>query len=274
MAAFCGKCGAPLQDGVAFCTACGAPTVSQAQVAAVQPRPVVVEPRVVQAHPPAPSGSGVKIVLIVLCILGLGAVLVVGGVAYMVHRTVVRVKQAAAAAGFSESDLHSAVSGSREHVDACKYLSAGDVSAAVGVPIIAAKSDDSGCHYIAQGAASVFTAGHLSAMMGGKTIPGLSDAMPVTQQSSSSETTSLVDVSIQQTGGRAQMKLQKALIGGLGVNGKANGNLDGIGDEAFAISNNLLLVRKGDMFIQFAFTNCPCAAAQIEPLAKKLVDAL
>ena len=219
-----------------------------------------------------------KIVLTILGVLGLGAVLVVGGVVYMVHRTVARVKQAAAAAGFSEADLYSATSGaSTVPIDPCKYLSAGDVSAAVGVPIIAAKSDDSGCHYIAQGSAAIFTAGHVSAMMGGKTIPGLANALPQTQ-SSSSDTTSLVDVSIDPSGGRAQMKLQKALIGGLGINGmtkgKSSGNVDGIGDEAFVIGNNQFLVRKGDMLIRFTYTNCPCADPQIEPLAKKLVDAL
>jgi hypothetical protein len=111
-------------------------------------------------------------------------------------------------------------------------------------------------------------------MMGGKTIPGITDMPAQSSGGSSSETTSLVDVSIQQTGGRAQMKLQRALIGGLGVNGTANGNLDGIGDEAFVVGNNLLLVRKGDMFVQIAYTNCPCGASQIEPLAKKLADAL
>jgi hypothetical protein len=114
--------------------------------------------------------------------------------------------------------------------------------------------------------------GHIKAMTGGKS-PDL-QGMPSAPSGSGAETTSLVDVSINSSGGRVQMNLEKKLIGKLGVNGNAKGEMDGIGDEAFVIGNNLLLVRKGDMFIQIAYTNCPCSAAQLEPLAKKLVDQL
>ena len=206
-------------------------------------------------------------VLIVLGVLFVIAVLGVGGFVWEVHRVVNKVKTAAADAGFSPSDINS--TGTMTHPDACKYLSASDVSAAIGVTIIEGKSDETGCHYIAKGSAATYTMGHIAAM-GGGTPP----VETTTADSSSTETTSLVDISIDSTGGRTQMKLQKALIGGLGINGNANGNVDGIGDEAFVIGNNQMVVRKGDMFIQIAFTNCPCAAAQIKPLAKKLVDQL
>jgi hypothetical protein len=215
------------------------------------------------------KGSGTKVVLIVLGVLFVGAVLVVGGIVWEVHRVVNKVKTAAADAGLSPSDLSSM--GNMTHPDACKYLSAGDVAAAVGVPIIAAKSDDSGCHYIARGSADSFTMGHIKAMTGGGT-PGMPNDAPV--DNSSTDTTSLVDVSIDSRGGRTQLKLQKALIGGLGINGNVSGSVAGIGDEAFVIGNNQLLARKGDIFIRFTFTNCPCSTTQIKPLAKKLVSAL
>ena len=218
----------------------------------------------------AKSGSGIKIVLIVVGVLFVGAVLVVGGVIYVANRALETAKANLAKEGISTSDFSSMASS--RHLDACQYLSTGDVSAAVGVPILEAKSDDSGCHYMAQGSASSFTMGHIKAMTGGKS-PDL-QGMPSAPSGSGAETTSLVDVSINSSGGRVQMNLEKKLIGKLGVNGNAKGEMDGIGDEAFVIGNNLLLVRKGDMFIQIAYTNCPCSAAQLEPLAKKLVDQL
>lgn len=217
----------------------------------------------------AKSGSGIKILLIVLAVLFVGGVVVVAGIIYVAHRAVNSAKADLAKAGISTSDLSSMANS--QHLDACKYLTAGDVSAAVGVPIIDVKGDESGCHYIAQGSAANFTMQHVGAMGGGKAMPAGMPGM-MTGSSDSSETTSLVDITISSSGGRMQMNLEKKLIGGLQVNGTANGDVPGIGDEAFLIGNNLLLVRKGDMLVQFTYTNCPCSATQIEPLAKKLVD--
>jgi hypothetical protein len=219
----------------------------------------------------AKSGSGIKILLIVLAVLFVCGLVVVGGIIYVAHRAVNTAKADLAKAGLSTSDLSSLANS--QHMDACKYLSAGDVSAAVGVPIIDVKGDESGCHYIAQGSAASFTMQHVGAMGGGKGIPAGMPGM-TTESSDSTETTSLVDITINSSGGRVQMNLEKKLIGGLQVNGTAKGDLEGIGDEAFLIGNNLLLVRKGDMLVQITYTSCPCSATQIEPLAKKLVDQL
>ena len=205
--------------------------------------------------------------LIVLGVLFVVAALTVAAVVWEVHRVVKTVKTAAADAGLSPADLNS--TGTVTHPDACKYLSATDVGAEVGVTIVDVKSDESGCHYFAKGSASTFTMQHLAAAGGVSPSPETGST-----DDSSTETTSLVDIKIDSAGGRTQMKLQKALIGGFGINGNANGNVDGIGDEAFVIGNNQMIVRKGDMFIQIVYTNCPCTAVQIKPLAKKLVDQL
>jgi hypothetical protein len=115
---------------------------------------------------------------------------------------------------------------------------------------------------------------HVGAM-GGKDMPaGMPGMTSGSSDTNSTETTSLVDITINSSGGRMQMNLEKKLIGGLQVNGIVNGDLQGVGDEALVIGNNLLLVRKGDMLVQFTYTNCPCSSTQIEPLAKKLVDQL
>jgi hypothetical protein len=179
------------------------------------------------------------------------------------------VKTAAADAGLSSADMGSV--GNSTQLDACKYLSASDVSDAIGATIVEAKSDSAGCHYIAKGSAASYTMRHLAAVGGA---PAMSAEAGGEEDSSGTETTSLVDISVQSGGGRAQLKLQKALMNGLGVNGNAHPDLSGIGDDAFAISNNLLIARKGDKFISITYTNCPCALAQIGPLAKKLIDQL
>lgn len=303
MAAFCAKCGAPLVEGAVFCGACGAQVVQAVAPAqpvvppaapspwgqqpappaavpppspwgqqavppaAAAPSPWGQQPAAAVAAAPAKSGGGTKVLLIVLGVLFLGAVLVVGGIVWEVHRVVNKVKTAAAEAGISSSDINSM--GTITEIESCKYLSASDVSEAIGVTIVDVKSDASGCHYMAKGSADSYTAGHIAAM-GGMTPP----AETTTADSSSTETTSLVDISVQSGGGRAQVKVQKALMGGLGVNGSAHPDLSGIGDEALAIGNNLLIARKGDMFIQITYSNCPCALVQIKPLAKKLIDQL
>jgi hypothetical protein len=208
-------------------------------------------------------------VLIVLGVLLVIAVLVVGGFVWEVHRVVNKVKTAAADAGLSSADLGTV--GNSTPLDACKYLSASDVSEAIGVTIIDTKSDSSGCHYIAKGSASTYTMRHLAAVGGA---PAMSPEAGGESDGTTTDTTSVVDISVQSAGGRAQLKLQKALIGGLGINGSARPDMSGIGDDAFAISNNLLIARKGDEFISITYTNCPCALGEIKPLAKKLIDQL
>jgi hypothetical protein len=310
MAAFCAKCGAPLTESAGFCGTCGTQVVQAvapppppapspwpqqpvAPVAAPSPGPQQAPPpaaappawgqqpppppatpspwgaQAAGTAPPAKSGGGTKVLLIVLGVLFVGVVLVVGGIVWEVHRVVNKVKTAAADAGLSSSDLSSM--GTVTQMDACKYLTAADVSEAVGATIVDVKSDASGCHYIAKGSTDVYTMRHLAAAGGA---PGMAPEAGGESDSSSTDTTSLVDISVQSSGGRTQLKVQKALIGGLGFNGSARPDLSGIGDEAFSIGNNLLVARKGDIFIQITYTNCPCAMKDIKPLAKKLIDQL
>ena len=210
-----------------------------------------------------------KVLFIVLGVLFLGAVLVVGGIAWEVHRVVNKVKTAAANAGLSSSDMSSM--GTMRELDVCKDLSASDVSEAIGATIVEVKSDATGCHYMAKGSADMYTMRHLAAVGGA---PGMAPEAGGEADTSSTETTSLVDISVQSSGGRTQLKLQKALIGGLGMNGIARPNVTGIGDEAFGIGNTLLIARKGDEFISITYANCPCALKDIKPLAKKLIDQL
>ena len=83
MANFCSSCGAARSGGSAFCSSCGA---RQATPASSPMQASVVPPPVAQPLPPASSGSGIKILAIVLVFLVFAAAATVGGLYYVAHR--------------------------------------------------------------------------------------------------------------------------------------------------------------------------------------------
>src|SRR6478735_67201 len=84
MSNFCRNGGAPMGPNFAFCPQCRTP-------AAGGPNPVA--PAAAPIAPAAKSGSGMKILLILLCVFAVGGIAVVGGLFYVAHR----VKQAVVA---------------------------------------------------------------------------------------------------------------------------------------------------------------------------------
>jgi phosphate/sulfate permease len=84
MANFCRNCGAPLGANFAFCPQCRTPAAGGANPMAAAAAPLA---------PAAKTGSGMKILLVILCVLAVGGVAVVGGLFYVAHR----VKQAVVA---------------------------------------------------------------------------------------------------------------------------------------------------------------------------------
>ncbi len=101
---FCTKCGQRLEAGSQFCTSCGAPVAATAQPAA----PVSVQPPGAPSWQPAPvpqpqafapvkKRSGLVLVLIFLGILGLIAVLGIGGVVYVGYKVKEKVTSVAKA---------------------------------------------------------------------------------------------------------------------------------------------------------------------------------
>src|SRR4051812_27481776 len=79
MANFCRNCGAPLGANFAFCPQCRTPAAGMPPAGPIAPA--------------TKSGSGMKILLVILCLLAVGGVAVVGGLFYVAHR----VKQAVVA---------------------------------------------------------------------------------------------------------------------------------------------------------------------------------
>src|ERR1700753_4335574 len=92
MAPFCGNCGFQ-PGGAAFCPQCGS---KQSAAVSTPPspapsRPAASPPMAAQAQMPvqttAPkSGSGLKILMIVLGVIGLLGMLLVGGIYYAIHK--------------------------------------------------------------------------------------------------------------------------------------------------------------------------------------------
>jgi hypothetical protein len=123
--------------------------------------------------PPAPvaggsSGSGLKIVLAILAVLFVGGLLVMGGLFYVGHRVVNKIKTAAAENGLSTPSDTTTPAVAPFHGDACALLSKDDVGASIGVLIVATRTTGDGCEYLAHGTASDMTARHLSATMAAK----------------------------------------------------------------------------------------------------------
>lgn len=327
MAKFCGSCGAQLSDATSFCIQCGtaqnasatqaqppapAPTPAPAQNAYAQvnvppaPQPgyapvnapppaqyAPVNPGAPPSYPPAPvakgSGSGLKIVLGILAVLFVGGLLVLGGLFYIGHRVVSKIKTAAAENGLSiPSSSESEAAAAVTHGDPCALLSKEDVGSAIGVPIVATRADgEEGCEYLAAGTQADMTARHMSAMMAARgadsqtqdKIHEIAGGFFKNQQQASKEqtldvngTVPVVVFSIDTNGAREQMQLNSKVLGVLGPTGSTA--LAGIGDEAFDSSGGMMFVRKGDKLIRITYLTCPCNTEAIKPLARKLADAI
>lgn len=209
----------------------------------------------------------------------MGGMLVVGGLIYVGHRVATKIKAAAAENGLSVPSDEGAAKPFRG--DPCALLSKDDVSAAIGVPIVATSSTGDGCNYLAQGTTADMTARHLSAMMGTKgadsqtqdTIQKMAGGLLSASGEQTQDTNGNVPVltfSIDTNSARAQMKLNSNIFGKLGP---PSPPLTGIGDEAFD-TGGMMMVRKGNTLIRIMYLTCPCATDAIKPLARKLADAV
>jgi len=299
---FCGKCGAPMQEGFQFCGACGAGTqqASPAQQPAFQAVAQPVAPQAVPAAPatPAASSSWLKVMLVTFVIVFVCGVAAVGGVIYVAHK----VSQKAHAysrelLGESSSTAtaeagSSAISTTGDHgsgavSDPCRLLSKQDVSNAIGIAIVQTSPADGGCSYLAKGTAADMTAKHTAAMMAAKgadkrtqgLVEQFAGAIGNSAPQSAGDDTQTSDgnvvvftFGIDTNAAHEQMNLNAKVLGGLGS--VAQQRLEGIGDEAFAEADSMMIVRKGDKLIRIMYMSCPCNTEAIKPLAKQLADSL
>jgi len=156
---FCQSCGA--QVAGAFCAKCGArasqPSPPSAPPPAYTPPPQAPQyappPQYAQSQPPAAkSGSGLKILLVVLGVFGLMGVLAIGGVWFAVHK----VKQAAANHGIDLSSFSETRRGPARQLDACELLTKEDLSQILSLNIerveSTGRSTHSTCRYYSSAA--------------------------------------------------------------------------------------------------------------------------
>jgi hypothetical protein len=191
--------------------------------------------------------------------------------------------------------------------DPCRFLSKEDVSHAVGVTIIRAQAEDTGCSYIAHGDPADMTSRHMTSMVGsqaaakGETVDPKSQQMLqqfagafFKQQESSDKDLSaqaatgdvpVLNVSFSSGNAELEMKVNRMAFnritqsGTVPTEGKttdqvATGDLSGIGDEAYEMGGTGLIVRKGKVVAHFMFPYCPCSANAIKPLAAKVASQL
>ncbi len=169
--------------------------------------------------------------------------------------------------------------------DVCRYLSKQDVGHAIGVEIVATKSEDNGCSYMAVGNSADMTAKHIAAIgaskgadaQGQNMVQNFASTIFKSQQEESHEKGSdengnvpVLVVSIDDNGAEEQMRLNKGVLGRF----PGSQDLPGIGDEAFDASNAIMTIRKGNKLIRIMYTTCPCSTDAVKPLAKKLADAV
>jgi len=302
MSTFCGRCGAPLNQGMGFCGTCGASAQQSASPSPQPglqpvPRPVPSQPAPIVTAGSKASSSWVKVAIVAVVIIFVGGALALGGVYYVAHKVSQKAhallgetspitssdaaKQSADAASpsTSASAKGSAVSG-----DACRLLSKEDVSQAIGVSIVETQPTDGGCSYLAKGTSVDMTAKHTAAMLGAKgadkktqgmiqQFAGLvGNSMPknATDDTQTADGNVIVlTFGIDANEAEEQMRLNAKV---LGINGMGSVDaIDGIGDEAFSKSDSMMFVRKGDKLIRIMYSSCPCSTDAIKPLAKEIV---
>src|SRR5215471_12281311 len=144
MAGFCTNCGAPFGAGK-FCTGCGAPIPTASAASASTPAsvaagpaaaPVVVPP----AAPSAKSSGTMKVLLIVFGVLALLFTVAMGSCFYIGYRIRQKTRQ------FTQETAN--VPAYRGTHDACKLVTAADVSEALGVPAqIADSTTSNACQF-------------------------------------------------------------------------------------------------------------------------------
>jgi hypothetical protein len=326
MSKFCGSCGAPLSDGKKFCAKCGAANSSPNQplsfpiqptyTAVVQPQPALTP-----VAAPLRSNTLLRIGVAAVVIIFVGGFVALGAVYYAMHKVKEKVQAVSHqvdgdAPSFAPGGLASLVQKATASADSkdaeaggfkgdpCRFLSKEDVSRAVGVEIVRADAQDSGCNYIAKGDPADMVSKHMTSMVTSqaksngssataqqqKMMQQITGAFFKQQESSDKDlskeasTGEVPILSVSFTSGNAemQMKLNRMAFNHLksgNTEGKttdqtATGDLDGIGDEAYEMGGSGLIVRKGETVARFMFTYCPCDANAIKPLATNLANKL
>lgn len=298
---FCGKCGTALGENAGFCGSCGAsmqPGPIPLQHATAQPAFQPVTPAAVAPAVPAAKASSpwLKVIVAVLIVIFVCGAAAVGGVIYVAHKVSQKAHEYSRevlgeASGTSQASAADkpmkpvAVADNSLAIarDPCRLLSKEDVGRAIGVPIVETSPADGGCSYLAKGTAADMAAKHAAAMMGAKGADKKTQGMfeqiagsvfnnmpknATTDTESADGNVVVFTFGIDNNSAREQMHLNAKVLGGLGS--EAQQPLEGIGDEAFAEADSMIMVRKDDKLIRIMYMSCPCGTDAVKPLARQL----
>ena len=191
---FAGNAGPSFRRKLASVESAGRQLQANAQSPAPQPAPQGVTAS--SANPVAPQKSNglLKVGIALVAVLAIGGVLALAAVMYAAHKVSEKAhavtRQALgnsplSAAGGLASMLKGAASddgNSQFKGDPCRFLSKDEVSQAVGVTIIRAQAQDTGCSYIAHGDPADMTSKHMAAMVGSQVAAKGETVDPKTQQ--------------------------------------------------------------------------------------------
>jgi hypothetical protein len=169
--------------------------------------------------------------------------------------------------------------------DVCHLLSKEDVSRATGAEIIREDPGDNACSYIAKGDEADVLAKHATTMTASRGADKKTQQMlqafaggmfkefqserPQSEEAKHGEVL-VFNFSVDRHAAEEQLQLNAK---GLSILGDVQG-LTGIGDQAFASGDGMIMVRKGKNLIRIMYITCPCGTKDVIPLAKKLVDSL
>jgi hypothetical protein len=298
---FCGKCGTALGENAGFCGSCGAnmqPGSVPLQHPTIQPAFQPVTPAAVAPAVPATKASSpwLKVIVAVLIVIFVIGAAAVGGVIYVAHKVSQKAheysrKVLGETSGTTQesaadkpmkpvpvADNNLAIAG-----DPCRLLSKEDVGRAIGVPIVETSPADGGCSYLAKGTAPDMAAKHAAATIGAKGADkktqgifeqfasSVFNNMPkngTTDTESAGGNVVVFTFGIDNNSAREQMHLNAKVLGDLGS--ETQQPLEGIGDEAFAEADSMIMVRKGDKLIRIMYMSCPCSTDAVKPLARQL----
>jgi hypothetical protein len=300
MASFCGNCGFPQSTNVAFCSQCGA---RQSPMSSPPPAAVASVPVVPAPMPVAKSGSGLKILLVVVAVLGLMGLVVIGGVYYAVHKVKQAVVQKAQDLGVDLPAATSVINSSSRpaHLKKpCDYLSKQQAADLLGEPIDRVEIESASClYYGPAGLSSKLAQNQASntfqrAQQPGSTVSGNDIATSVDQMAST------LNQATGQTGGGAEMPLlilgidadgkaqmaalnaSSAIFGGIFKAAEANGpkgmtfqeTIPGLGDRAIRLPKMGLNVLQGEILVRVITGPIPDAKAKTIEIARAVLKKL
>ncbi|HEY6988283.1 MAG TPA: hypothetical protein VH369_07865 [Bryobacteraceae bacterium] len=258
----------------AFCPQCRTPAAGGANPAPTASAPAAVAP-------PAKSGSGLKILLIILCILAVGGIAVVGGLFYVAHRVKQAVVAKAHEYGVDGSHTRSSTLAS---IRPCDLLSKQEAAHLLGEPIERTEVHDASCMYYGPpglsaklGKAGMSSTLHTpgesqTAAEAADTVDRfLKSAAAQAGQIGSNGEYPLLTVLVAPGDGRAQMTAVlagKALLSGLKGAGE---EIPDLGDRAVRLGSLGLNVLKGDTLIRILPGPVPDANRKCILLARTML---